>query len=194
MTTPRRSGAINSRTRSALLDAAQQLMLEEGYASVTTRRVAAKAGLKPQLVYYYFQSMDDLFISLVRRAAEHNLQRLRQALAAPQPLRAFWAFSHDPAGAAMTMELTALANHRKAIRSEMIAYAEQFRHLQIDALTEILTRAGIDPETLPPAVAPLLITSLAQILVMEQEIGVTIGHADALALVESWLTRFEGPA
>jgi AcrR family transcriptional regulator len=194
MTTPRRTGATNSKTRSALLDAAQQLMVEEGYASVTTRRVAAKAGLKPQLVYYYFHSMDDLFISLVRRGAEHNVQRLRQALAAPQPLRALWAINYDPAGAAFRMELTALANHRKAIRSEIAGYAEQFRRLQVETLTEILARAGIDPETFPPAVAPLLITSVSQILLLEREIGMTVGHAEALALVESLLTRFEGPA
>ena len=40
-------GADESLNREALLDAASELMLEEGYAAVTTRRVAARAGLKP---------------------------------------------------------------------------------------------------------------------------------------------------
>ena len=60
----RRFGLENSKTRTHLLDAAEQLMREEGYAAVTSRRVAAKAGLKPQLVHYYFRTMDDLFIAL----------------------------------------------------------------------------------------------------------------------------------
>ena len=42
------------------MDAAEQLLLEEGYAAVTSRRVGARAGLKPQLVHYYFRTMDDL--------------------------------------------------------------------------------------------------------------------------------------
>ena len=55
----RRIGSEDSKTRSALLDAAQALMLEEGYAAVTSRRVAARADLKPQLVHYYFRTMDE---------------------------------------------------------------------------------------------------------------------------------------
>src|SRR5204862_323990 len=132
---PRRIGAEDSKTRAQLLDAAEHLMIEEGYAAVTSRRVAAKAGLKPQLVHYYFRTMDDLFVALVRRGAEQNLKRQARALASPQPLRALWAFSTDPAGTAFIMEISALANHRKEIRAEWAAYAEQFRQLQNEALT-----------------------------------------------------------
>lgn len=190
-TQPRRIGAASSKTRSALLDAAQQLMLEEGYASVTTRRVAQVAGLKPQLVYYYFRSMDELFLSLFRRGAEHNLQRLRQTLSAPQPLRALWEFSTDPAGATLTTEFAALSNHRKAIRAEVAAYASQFRQLQTDALTGILAEYGVDPQAIPPAAVPVLITSLSQILVLEDALGVTAGHDETLAFIERLLSRFE---
>ena len=41
----RRIGAEDSATRARLLDVAQQLMLDEGYAAVTSRRVAREAGL-----------------------------------------------------------------------------------------------------------------------------------------------------
>ena len=104
MTSSRRLGAEDSATRTALLDAAIALMLEEGYASVTSRKVAARAGLKPQLVHYYFATMDDLFLALVRRGAQVNLERQVQALASAQPLRALWAFSNDPASATLTWE------------------------------------------------------------------------------------------
>ena len=43
---PRRVGAENSATRALILDATEQLIREEGYAAVSTRRVAARAGLK----------------------------------------------------------------------------------------------------------------------------------------------------
>src|SRR5512139_237451 len=104
MTTARRIGAEDSATRARLLDAAQALMVEEGYAAVTSRRVAARAGLKPQLVHYYFRTMDDLFLALVRRGAEQNLERQTRALASAQPLRALWEFSSDPRGTTLTVE------------------------------------------------------------------------------------------
>ena len=46
---------------------------EEGYAAVTSRRVADAAGLKPQLVHYYFRTMEDLFLEVFRRRAEEGL-------------------------------------------------------------------------------------------------------------------------
>src|SRR3546814_5823567 len=67
MASERRIGSEDSETRSALLDAAQKLMLEEGYPGVTSRRVAATAGLKPQPLHYYFRTMDDLYLALFRR-------------------------------------------------------------------------------------------------------------------------------
>ena len=138
MTSTRRIGTETSATRTALLDAAQQVLLEEGYAAATSRRVAARAGLKPQLVHYYFRTMDDLFLALVRRGAEQNLERQAEVLASPYPLRALWELSNDPAASALTIEFAALANHRKAIRAELASYGEQFRRLQTEALTSDL--------------------------------------------------------
>lgn len=71
MASARRIGAPDAKNRIVLLDAAEQLMIEEGYVAVTSRRVAERAGLKPQLVHYYFRTMDDLFLAVfVRRAEE----------------------------------------------------------------------------------------------------------------------------
>ncbi len=70
MTSARRIGAPDAKNRVLLLDAAEQLMLEEGYAAVTSRRLASKAGLKPQLVHYYFRTMEELFLEVFRRRAE----------------------------------------------------------------------------------------------------------------------------
>jgi TetR/AcrR family transcriptional regulator len=193
-TPTRRLGAEDSASRSALLDAAQHLLLEEGYAAVTSRRVAARAGLKPQLVHYYFRTMDDLFLALVRRGAEQNLERQARALASPQPLRALWELANDPAGTTLTVELFALSNHRKAIRAELAAYAEQFRRLQRDALATVLEGYGLNPRAYPPDAVLVLLTSLSQVLVMEEALGVTTGHAEMRALVEQVLAGWEGPA
>ena len=137
---PRRIGAADSKTRAQLLDAAELLLLEEGYAAVTSRRVAARAGLKPQLVHYYFRTMDDLFLEVFRRRAEENVARVERAMAADGSLRALWQLNADLRGATFNIEFVALANHRKAIRTEIARYAERFRAAQLEALTAAFER------------------------------------------------------
>jgi AcrR family transcriptional regulator len=190
--TSRRLGAETSKSRAALLDASERLMLHEGYAAVTSRRVAASAGLKPQLVHYYFRTMDDLFLALFRRRAEQGLERQAQALESPQPLWALWDLSRDPRGTALTMEFVALANHRKAIRTEIASSAERFRSDQLRGLEPVLAEYGI-ADACPPLVFTVLLSSISRFLVIESEtLGMTVGHADTVAFVEEFLTRLEG--
>lgn len=143
-----------------LLDAAEQLLLEEGgYAAVTSRRIAEKAGLKPQLVHYYFRTMEDLFLAVFRRMAEAGLEVLTEALASPQPLWALWRFSTQPEATRLTMEFMGLANHRKALRSEIVYYAERFREEQNKAIAAALKRYGVESTDVPPVVWTVFATS-----------------------------------
>ncbi|MFC5754706.1 TetR/AcrR family transcriptional regulator [Actinomadura rugatobispora] len=192
MASPRRIGSPEAKNRTVLLDAAERLMLEEGYAAVSSRRVAEKAGLKPQLVHYYFRTMDELFLEMFRRRAEEGLRRQAQALASSQPLRALWEYSTDSAGTAFTMEFAALANHRKELRAQMARYAEQFRREQVEGLSEVLGRYGIDTREFPPLVLMVVMTSLSRVLVMEDALGLAEGHEETEAFVERWLGRLEG--
>src|SRR3954447_23294155 len=115
MASARRIGAPDAKNRGVLLDAAEQLLLEEGYAAVTSRRVADRAGLKPQLVHYYFRTMEDLFLAVFRRRAEEGLHVRATALKSPQPLWALWRFSTKPEGARLTMEFMGLAIPGRAL-------------------------------------------------------------------------------
>lgn len=192
MTSARRIGAPDAKNRAVLLDAAEQLMLEEGYAAVTSRRVAERAELKPQLVHYYFRTMDDLFLAAFRRRAEEGLEVQARMLQAPQPLWALWRFSTDPAATAITMEFIALANHRKALKAEIALYAERFREEQRKALTTILERYGVDPVKFPPLVWSVLMTSVSRVLVIEQALDMSAGHRETVAIVENYLRHLEG--
>ena len=192
MTSARRIGAPDAKNRGLLLDAAEQLMLEEGYAAVTSRRLAHKAGLKPQLVHYYFRTMEELFLEVFRRRAEEGLQVQAQALQSAQPLWALWRFGTDPAFTRISMEFMALANHRKEMRAEIAYYAERFREEQRRAVTATLQRYGVASQDVPPVVWTVLMTSLSRVLVLEQAIGMSGGHAETLEFVESYLRRLEG--
>jgi AcrR family transcriptional regulator len=190
MVSNRRIGAEDSKSRAALLDATEQIMLEEGYAAVSSRRVAERADLKPQLVHYYFRTMDDLFLAAFRRRAEVGLEHLTRTLASDRPLRALWAFGDDATSTALNMEFVALANHRKSIRSEIARYAEDFRARQTEVLTRVMEERGIDTGRFPPVALMTVMTSVAQILVLEESLGIDAGHAETRDLVQSLL---EGP-
>ena len=191
MKSSRRYGSEDSAVRVQLLDAAEQLMLEEGYAAVTSRRLAAKAGLKQPLVYYYFRTMDELFLAVFRRMTEQSLERLDSALkTADEPIRALWILNSDQSRTALTMEFMALANHRKVIQTEIARAAERFRTLEVKALDRLLEERGITPQ-IPTIVSAVLLTSVARSLVQEGALGISKGHAPTLAFVEACLRYFE---
>lgn len=192
MASARRIGAPDAKNRGVLLDAAERLMLDEGYAAVTSRRVAEKAGLKPQLVHYYFRTMDDLFLAVFRRRAEQGLIDQAHALDSPKPLWALWRFGTDPAASRLTMEIMGLANHRKALRAEIAYYAERFRAEQTKAMTTALQRYGVDVSEVPPIVWTVFATSVSSVIMMEQALGMSAGHAEMLEFCEGWLRRLEG--
>ena len=190
---PRRLGVESSQTRHALLDAAELIMREEGYAAVTSRHVANRAGLKPQLVYYYFRTMDDLLLALYRRRTERGFAQLETLLTAPQPLHTLWNFLCDPTHSGLTTEFMALANHRKIIGDVIAQQAEQLRTRQAELFTRILRERGIDTEQYPPVVLSMLIATLSQVLVREQALGIKAGHAELSALIERILDQLEPP-
>jgi AcrR family transcriptional regulator len=168
-------------------------MLDEGYAAATSRRVAAQAGVKPALVHYYFPSMDDLFVAVLRDKAEAILERQRQAMAESEPLHALWQLNsaHDTQ---LFTEFLAMANHRKAILSEIVSYAMRFRDIEEGAMTLALKARGIDLELFPPVVMSMIMGTLARMVIHEQGLGITRGHDQARAFIEQCLERFEMPS
>ena len=192
MASERRIGAPDAKNRTVLLDAAELLMSEEGYAAVTSRKLAARAGLKPQLVHYYFRTMDDLFVEAFRRRAEENISRFERAIAEDGSLGNLWRLNADPRGATFSIEFVALANHRKALRTEIARYAERFRAAQVEAVRAALVSHGIDEDELPPLVALLTMTGIAQVMALEDALGVTAGHDTTVAFIERAIERLEG--
>ncbi|BBX13569.1 MULTISPECIES: TetR/AcrR family transcriptional regulator [Mycobacterium] len=189
----RRIGAPDAKNRLRLLDAAEELLLTAGHTAVSSRRVAERAGLKHQLVHYYFRTMDDLFLAMFRRRGDQGVAEQAAALASPQPLWALWRFNTDPAWTALTMQFMALANERAALRSEIASYAERLRAEQIEAVAGLLARYGIDGGEFPATVLTVLMTSASRMLIIEHEaLGMTLGHAETVEFVERWLHRFEG--
>lgn len=176
-----------------LVAATSQIMLEEGYAAATSRRVAAKAGVKPALVHYYFPTMDDLYLAVFRGGAAVYLERQQKALASDRPLHAFWDTLIEPKDTRLLLEFCGLANHRKEIQAEIAAWSDRWREQQITALNFILREHDIDSDEFPPAAIAVVIASIGRTLILEQGLGSSGGHEEAVALVNRLLDRFEMP-
>lgn len=189
MVSTRRRGVENSAVRLALVEAAQALIREEGYPSVTARNLADKLNLKRQIVHYYFCSMDEVFIAVIRQGADKVRLRFQAALTSDEPLRRLWEINSDPAQATLALELNALASRRPAVRAEVKRFAEEFRDLQTRVLVQHLEQRGIRPD-LQPIVATVLLTSLSQVLTLESAIDVERGHAETLEFVDECLRAF----
>lgn len=190
----RKAKSTDNATRHRLIEATARIMRDEGYAAATSRRVAAEAGVKQALVYYYFPAMDDLFVEVLRSGADTALERMRAALTADDPLQALWAINSDARLTSLNTEFMALANHRKAIRAELKTYAERVRDIETAAVTVALRANGVDLTDYPPAVISMLIAQTARSLCNEDAVGVTSGHAEMRAFVERRLQQLTAPA
>jgi AcrR family transcriptional regulator len=194
MVSDRRMGPAGSVNWLAMLDGAEAILCEEGYAALTSRRVAERVGVKQRLVYYYFRTMDDLTVETFRRLAIRDLERLNKAAASPRPLREIWGiymdretYSNDPR---LISEFMALANRIAPLRAEVVAYIEEVRRIQTECLATALARSGVETSVAPVAL-DMFMQGIALLLNREAGIGVTTGHAEALAAIEASLERAE---
>lgn len=191
MASHRRVGSTTSKTRQRLLDSVEQLMVDQGYAAVTYRAVAAAAGVTAGLVQYYFPTLDDLLVAAVRRRSEQNLERLEAALAGDEhPLRVLWDYSNHEATAALTIEFMALANHRESIRAEIAEMTKQVRKLQFDALAGRIGSPGLCLELTPSAVT-FLVNAVPKLLQLEASVGIDAGHVEIIEVIEQLLGATE---
>ncbi|OBK22412.1 TetR/AcrR family transcriptional regulator [Mycobacterium asiaticum] len=195
-TSSRRVGAETSKTRDALLDCVEKMMLDEGYPSVTYRALATKAGVTPSLVQYYFPNLDDIFVAAIRRYSERNLTYLTEALErrADEPLRAVWEYSWEEATGALMTEFMALGNHRKSIRTEIAAVTESVRKMQLDALVAKFGKNARPIGDLSLPALQLLMSGLPKFLNLEKGIGVKSAHDEVTKAFTRYIDAVEPPA
>lgn len=184
MAQPRRMAVDGARQRELIVDAAEALLADSGGETFSARSVTSRAGLKSQLLYYYFNTMDDLILAVMRRIEARRLARLDAALAAPDPLRALWEMDSDPTVTSLSTRILALAGRNSAVRDEIIRSARKVRALQTDALSRLLAERGVDLARFPPAGVAFAISALARTMEAEAAFGLDDGHAEATAMIE----------
>jgi TetR/AcrR family transcriptional regulator, transcriptional repressor for nem operon len=168
-------------------------MLDEGYAAVSYRTVAAMSGVTPWAVQYYFPTLDDLFLALLRARTEGNLNRLKAALQEhpDDVLRVIWEHSRDEVTAALMLEFMALGNHRKSIRAEITKVGERLREVWLEALPDQDSGYKFPPMEVPTPVLLFLLAGIPKLLLLEGAFDLAMGHAETVELVETSLEGAE---
>lgn len=189
MVSNRRRAAPDSEMHGHLIDAAEAIIREQGHGALTARTLADRLSLKRQIVHYYFESMDELLVQVVRRNSDRALAALEEPAMQADPLRAIWRMSNDRDMAVLALELAALAARRPAVRAVVREAAEAARAAQTRVLQQHLAARGLAP-AIDPEVATIVLASLSYTMVQEDAVGITAGHGKLRAMVEAVLDGF----
>ncbi len=189
MAATRRMGPQDSATSNALLDATESVLRNEGYGAATSRRIAAEAGVKQQLVYYYFRTMDELLLATFKRRTERALASLAEDVASERPIQSLWKSLSSMVDGKLVFEFVALANHHDGIRAEVANYVAESRRLEAAAIGRQFRERGVDAGPVTPAAAAFVMYAVTLVLRREAATGITEGHDDVLALMDWMLDR-----
>lgn len=67
-------------SRDRLVEAALEALKTKGFGGASARTIAALAGVNPGLIFYYFDTLDELLLAALARSSEDRLDRYRGAL------------------------------------------------------------------------------------------------------------------
>jgi TetR/AcrR family transcriptional regulator len=191
MATSRRLGLKSSAVRAAIIEAAAEILSDEGFSGLISPKIAQRAGVKVQLVHYYFRTMDDLMIALTRHVGDSGIARLASRLAVDDPLGSLWEMMSDTTVSALEMEFVAAATHRKRMRGEARRYGEQSRKIQAEAIARYFKLEGLEA-SIPPVAIAFIITAITRLLASETMFGISLGHQEVRAVLEDWRQHLMG--
>jgi len=187
-------------TAEVFLEAAERLLVEVGYAGITTRRLAAEAGANQGLVHYYFGSMDELFVQVLERFTERLVARQRRMYASDAPFiekwRAAWRYQEEDLEGGYSkiwMELQALSWSRPELRPRIARVNQEWRSVLREAFTRAAQEYGLGEDEMPVEPLIALTMTMAQGYALERLDGIDDGHEELLDWIEAWLGRLHAP-
>ena len=194
-TTPTRT---RQETIDVFLDAAERLLIDSGAATVTTRRLAAEAGLNHGLVHYYFGSIDEVELQVLERFTARLVERQRAMYAADVPFLEKWRTAMryleedlEAGYPKVLAELWSLAWNRPEVRARIGETWEAWRAVLTDAFEAAIDEYGLDRERYPVKAIVTLVLTFNNGLLIERLGGIDEGHRELLDWIDNWLQELE---
>ena len=191
--------STRAETEDAFLDAAERLLIEVGYAGISTRRVAEAAGANHGLVHYYFGSMENLFVRVLERFTERLTARQREMyartdLSGAEKWRTAMGYLESDLAAGypkIWLELQALGWNRPDIAERVAKVNREWRDVLTDAFDRMMDEYGIDREHFPLAAVVSLVMTFNEGIMVERLSGISDGHRELMAMADRWLASLE---
>ncbi len=174
----------------ALLDAAERLLVSVGYAGITTRRLAEEAGVNQGLVHYYFGANENLLVRALERFTERLIKRQRELYEADLPFQEKWRtamrylIDEDVSYEKVWLELQALAWNRADLRERLATVNAEWRAVLREAFERPHRELGIGMPL--DALVSLVVTFNLGIMV-ERLGGIETGHRELLEWIDGFL-------
>src|ERR1700677_1953 len=185
-------GAARAAAEEALLDAAERLLADAGYAGITTRRLATEAGVNHGLVHYYFGSNENLLVHALERFTSRLIARQRELYAAGVPFADKWRtamhylVSEDVSYQKIWLELQALAWNNPDIRARLTQVNAEWRAVLTEAFEQPRRELGIG---LPLEALVSLVMTFNLGIIIERLSGIETGHRELLDWIDQWISR-----
>ena len=192
MTTVAPKSSQRAAAEEALFDAAEQLLVEVGYAGITTRRLAETAGVNHGLVHYYFGSNENLLVQMLERFTARLIARQEELYASDLPFVEKWRtamrhlMSDDVAYEKVWLELQALGWNNAELRERLARVNDEWRRVLTEAFAVPHRELGIDMPL--DALVSLVVTFNVGVMV-ERLGGIETGHDELLRWIDEWLSH-----
>jgi TetR/AcrR family transcriptional regulator len=188
---PASKTSARSTAEDALLDAAERLLVEVGYAGITTRRLAEEAGINHGLVHYYFGSNENLLLRALERFTDRLTARQQELYASDEPFIEKWRtamrylVSEDATYEKVWLELQALAWNNPDMREPLAAVNADWRRVLTEAFEEPHRELGI---AMPLEALVSLVMTFNLGIMVERLGGIEAGHRELLEWIDRWLS------
>ena len=182
-----------------LMDAAERLLYDVGYAGVTTRAVAEEAGVKHGLVHYYFGSMDELLTQTLERFVDQLAEALEALYDDPGLSFAdkwrlgsqFWVDEPASRFPKILLELLAMGWNMRSLQPRLTQVHARFRAIFERHFGQALRDYGLDETEFPLKVIVAAVTSFQLGLIVEGLSDVHEGHQELLDWIQRWIDGLE---
>jgi len=184
----------SSETREQLLDAAERLLIRDGHARLSTRRIVDEAGASHGLIRYHFGSFEKLLEAMIERAMGTILTRQRDLFGAKRPFIEKWeqAMNYWDVDLAagypkLLAELQSMAWNDAAWQPLMARSVRAYQDVLRIAVEAACKEYDLDDVDVESATTMLRLFQTG--VLFERVGGVTLGHSRLNEAIHAWLLR-----
>lgn len=175
----------------ALLDAAERMLVDVGYAGITTRRLGEEAAVNHGLIHHYFGSLDALLVAALERFTTRLIERQRALYSSDVPFVEKWRTAmaylvqEDVGYEKVWLELQAMGWNSPHLRERLARVNAEWRAVLTEAFRGPHRELAI-PMPLDALVSLVMTFNLG--MIVERLGDIDAGHAELLDWIDGWLS------